>query len=88
MQKQFALKYAMKHFSQSDEDGITLEICRRLGLGGESTFFEIGVGNGLENIARSTHNGMERNMDRSRIFSNKYGEGKEAIIRKAMGRQR
>lgn len=46
---EFARKYAMKHFSQSDEDGITLEICRRLGLDSESTFFEIGVGNGLEN---------------------------------------
>ncbi len=45
----FATKNACKHFSQSDEDGITLEACRRIGLKKQSTFFEIGVGNGLEN---------------------------------------
>lgn len=38
----------MKAFSQSDEDGITLEIIRRLGLV-NGTFAEFGVGNGLEN---------------------------------------
>ena len=45
----FATKNACKHFSQSDEDGITLEACKRVGLNEKSTFFEIGVGNGLEN---------------------------------------
>lgn len=40
--------YARKIFSQSDEDGITLEICRRIGISG-STCLEIGCGNGLEN---------------------------------------
>jgi hypothetical protein len=39
---------AKKVFSQSDEDGITLEILRRIGLGGH-TCLEIGCGNGLEN---------------------------------------
>lgn len=40
--------YAKKIFSQSDEDGITLEICRRIGKSG-STCLEIGCGSGLEN---------------------------------------
>jgi hypothetical protein len=35
-------------FSQNDEDGITLELLRRVGLGG-GVFAEFGVGNGLEN---------------------------------------
>ena len=37
-----------KFFSQSDEDGITLEILRRMQLTNGS-FLEFGVGNGLEN---------------------------------------
>jgi hypothetical protein len=37
-----------KYFSQADEDGITLEIVRRLGIK-FGTFAELGVGNGLEN---------------------------------------
>jgi hypothetical protein len=37
-----------KYFSQSDEDGITLEILRRIGLR-SGVFVELGVGNGLEN---------------------------------------
>jgi hypothetical protein len=37
-----------KYFSQTDEDGITLEIVRRLGIK-VGTFAELGVGNGLEN---------------------------------------
>lgn len=37
-----------KGFSQADEDGITLEIVRRLGLD-NGTYAEFGVGNGLEN---------------------------------------
>jgi hypothetical protein len=42
------LKRGAKFFSQNDEDGILLEICRRLGLT-TGMFVEIGVGNGLEN---------------------------------------
>ena len=45
----FAAKYARKHLSQTDEDGITVEIIRRIGLIGDGTFCEFGVGNGLEN---------------------------------------
>jgi hypothetical protein len=41
-------RYGAKYFSQSDEDGITLEILRRIGLK-EGTFAELGVGNGSEN---------------------------------------
>lgn len=37
-----------KCFSQNDEDGITIEILRRLGLS-TGTYIEFGVGNGLEN---------------------------------------
>jgi hypothetical protein len=37
-----------KYFSQTDEDGITLEILRRMGFGG-GVFAEFGVGDGLEN---------------------------------------
>ena len=39
---------AKKIFSQSDEDGITLEIVKRIGLSA-GTCIEIGSGNGLEN---------------------------------------
>lgn len=39
---------AKKIFSQSDEDGITLEIVKRIGLE-KSSCIEIGCGNGLEN---------------------------------------
>lgn len=45
----FAKQFARKYTSQSDEDGITLEICRRVGLNCNSTFVEIGVGDGTEN---------------------------------------
>jgi hypothetical protein len=41
-------RFGAKFFSQSDEDGITLEIIRRLELA-TGTFLELGVGNGLEN---------------------------------------
>ena len=41
-------RFGAKFFSQSDEDGITLEITRRMGLM-NGTFLELGVGNGLEN---------------------------------------
>jgi len=37
-----------KYFSQTDEDGITLEVLRRLAIESGS-FIELGVGNGLEN---------------------------------------
>ncbi|HET9404681.1 MAG TPA: hypothetical protein VFO57_08870, partial [Burkholderiales bacterium] len=42
------LKYGEKFFSQHDEDGILLEICKRIRLT-RGVFVEIGVGNGLEN---------------------------------------
>jgi hypothetical protein len=41
-------RFGAKYFSQTDEDGITLEIVRRLGIK-VGTFVELGVGNGLEN---------------------------------------
>lgn len=40
--------FGQKCFSQNDEDGITLEIVRRLGLE-RGTFAEFGVGTGMEN---------------------------------------
>jgi hypothetical protein len=42
------VRYGKKCFSQMDEDGITLEIIRRLGLE-KGTYIELGVGDGLEN---------------------------------------
>ncbi len=42
------LRAGAKYFSQSDEDGILLEILSRLGLT-HGAFLEVGVGNGLEN---------------------------------------
>jgi hypothetical protein len=41
-------RFGAKYFSQGDEDGITLEILKRLGIR-DGTFVEIGVGDGLEN---------------------------------------
>lgn len=42
--------YGKKCFSQNDEDGITLEILRRLNmLDVSGNYLELGVGNGLEN---------------------------------------
>lgn len=41
-------KFGNKCFSQTDEDGITLEIIRRLGIK-DGVYAEFGVGNGLEN---------------------------------------
>jgi hypothetical protein len=41
-------KFGQKCFSQTDEDGITLEIVRRLGIE-NGVYAEFGVGNGLEN---------------------------------------
>jgi hypothetical protein len=43
------LRHGEKYFSQNDEDGILLEIVRRIGLDSKATFLEYGVGNGLEN---------------------------------------
>ena len=43
------LAHGYKVFSQNDEDGIIQEICRRLKLDADSTFLEIGVGDGSEN---------------------------------------
>jgi hypothetical protein len=42
-------RFGRKCFSQSDEDGITLEILRRLGKLEGGAFAEFGVGNGTEN---------------------------------------
>jgi hypothetical protein len=41
-------RFGRKCFSQTDEDGITLEIVRRLGIE-EGVYAEFGVGDGLEN---------------------------------------
>lgn len=41
--------FGRKCFSQNDEDGITIEILRRMGCLDGGTFAEYGVGNGLEN---------------------------------------
>jgi hypothetical protein len=41
-------KFGKKCFSQSDEDGLTLEIIRRMGIG-SGVYAEFGVGDGLEN---------------------------------------
>jgi hypothetical protein len=42
------VKHGAKFFSQNDEDGILLEILRRIGLD-KGVFVELGCGNGLEN---------------------------------------
>ena len=42
------VRYGEKFFSQTDEDGLTLEIVKRLGIK-EGLFAEFGVGNGTEN---------------------------------------
>jgi hypothetical protein len=41
-------RFGNKVYSQNDEDGITFEIVRRLGIS-KGTFLELGVGNGTEN---------------------------------------
>lgn len=43
------VRHGRKCFSQGDEDGITLEILRRIGVPGRGTFAEYGVGDGTEN---------------------------------------
>jgi hypothetical protein len=42
------LRHGEKYYSQNDEDGILLEICRRIDLK-EASFIEFGIGDGLEN---------------------------------------
>ncbi len=42
-------KFGKKTFSQTDEDGITVEILRRIGILDKGTFAEFGVGDGTEN---------------------------------------
>tara|TARA_A100000164_G_C21875833_1_gene757540 strand:+ start:688 stop:1545 length:858 start_codon:yes stop_codon:yes gene_type:complete len=42
-------KYGKKFFSQSDEDGITIEIIKRINCLKGGTFIEFGVGDGTEN---------------------------------------
>lgn len=47
---EFARLYACKHFSQSDEDGLTIEMIKRINISSTArTFLEVGVGNGQEN---------------------------------------
>jgi len=42
------VRYGARVFSQADEDGLTLEIIKRLGIS-KGTFAELGVGTGVEN---------------------------------------
>lgn len=42
-------KFGKKCFSQTDEDGITIEILKRIGILHNGTFAEFGPGNGMEN---------------------------------------
>ena len=42
-------KFGQKIFSQTDEDGISIEILRRINFLTNGTFIEMGVGNGTEN---------------------------------------
>ncbi len=46
---EFARKYAQHFFSQTDEDGLTIEIIGRVSTSSRPTFLELGVGDGLEN---------------------------------------
>jgi len=43
------LAHGRRHFSQNDEDGILLDILRRIGAAEPSAFIEFGVGTGIEN---------------------------------------
>jgi hypothetical protein len=43
------LAHGQRHFSQNDEDGILLEILRRIGIVEPSAFVEFGVGDGTQN---------------------------------------
>src|SRR5262249_11524755 len=43
------MAHGRRYFSQNDEDGILLEILRRLSITEPSSFCEFGVGNGTEN---------------------------------------
>jgi hypothetical protein len=43
------LAYGRRHFSQNDEDGILLEILRRIDVTQHAAFLELGVGDGTEN---------------------------------------
>ncbi len=67
-------KHGHKCFSQGDEDGITLEIIRRIGLGADSTFCEFGVGDGTENntlvLAAAGWKGAWIGNDRLKISKN------------------
>ena len=42
-------KYGKKIFSQTDEDGITIEIIKRMNCLNNGNFIEFGVGDGTEN---------------------------------------
>ena len=41
-------RYGKRVFCQSDEDGLTIEICKRIGIN-KGSFIELGVGTGIEN---------------------------------------
>jgi hypothetical protein len=41
-------RYGKRVFCQSDEDGLTIEICKRIGIN-QGSFIELGVGSGIEN---------------------------------------
>lgn len=43
------LRYSAKHFSQNDEDGLFIEIVRRVHGSAPGSFVEFGVGDGTEN---------------------------------------
>ena len=45
----FAAEFAQNYFSQTDEDGLTIEILKRIDTQTNRSFLEFGVGNGLEN---------------------------------------
>jgi hypothetical protein len=86
-------RFGAKYFSQADEDGITLEIVRRLGIK-VGTFAEIGVGNGLENntlilLASGWHGfwigaedlAFDHKLNRKRLVFNKTWVSVENIAR-------
>lgn len=41
-------RYGKRVFCQSDEDGLTIEVCKRIGIN-RGSFIELGVGSGIEN---------------------------------------
>jgi hypothetical protein len=76
-------RYGAKYFSQSDEDGLTLEILRRLQLE-KGTFAEFGVGNGSENntLILIAHGWKGFWVGGSPLFFNYKGQYKRFIYHK------